>query len=301
MPQPVSLIRSRTRRSVRRPPSSHGASAEIAMLVSMVNWPPSGMASRELAARFMTISSISCGSTRMRHTFGSSLLLITMCSPISGRSRACMLVRRWFRLTSFGFSTLRRLNASSCLVSVLARFVALRICSSRSRRGSASPVWSSSIWECPPMMVSRLLKSCATPPASLPTASILCAWELLFQFAARGDILGNTRNPIRPSLGVVDGKAAVLDPSDGAVRPNDPIRLLRRCRARLGDEGSELFAVVLVDALHQPSTHLIQRSRIMAPHLFKGRADVQWLLPVDVEHPENLVDVLRQLPETLFA
>ncbi len=27
------------------------------------------------------------------------------------------------------------------------------------------------------MIVSRLLKSCATPPASRPTASILCAWR----------------------------------------------------------------------------------------------------------------------------
>ena len=39
------------------------------------------------------------------------------------------------------------------------------------------------------MMVSRLLKSCATPPVSWPTASIFCAWrKRLLGPAVLGDV-----------------------------------------------------------------------------------------------------------------
>ena len=65
--------------------------------------------------------------------------------------------------------------ARSCLVSAAARSAALSISSMSSRNGSParSAPSTSSPW--PVIAVSRLLKSCATPPASRPMASIFCA------------------------------------------------------------------------------------------------------------------------------
>src|SRR5438270_6777900 len=37
------------------------------------------------------------------------------------------------------------------------------------------------------------------------------------------------------------------------------------------------------------------------PHSLKCRADIEDLFRLDVEHPEDLIDVLRHLPESLFA
>src|SRR5438105_4458927 len=37
------------------------------------------------------------------------------------------------------------------------------------------------------------------------------------------------------------------------------------------------------------------------PHSLKCRADIEDLFRPDVEHPEDLIDVLRHLPKSLFA
>ena len=81
----------------------------------------------------------------------------------------------------FGSSGCWRENASSRLVSVAARRTpssamslprTMRaVAGEASSAGSCRPIMSSP----PSMMVSRLLKSCATPPVSWPTASIFCA------------------------------------------------------------------------------------------------------------------------------
>jgi len=75
-----------------------------------------------------------------------------------------------------------RLKASSCRV----RAVARRRNVQSVRFAPRGSVWNnepsrSSV--CPLMTISKLLKSCATPPASLPTASIFCAWQIVLPTA----------------------------------------------------------------------------------------------------------------------
>ena len=98
-----------------------------------------------------------------------------MSSPIRRLSIRSVRVTTALRSSTRGCSTCRRLNASSWRVSAAARSVAAAT-SSRSVRSPSSAPTSSRIANRvrPAMIVSRLLKSWATPPASCPTASIRC-------------------------------------------------------------------------------------------------------------------------------
>ena len=103
-----------------------------------------------------------------------SVVSTAMSSPISRPSIAWSPTTTSFTFTISGFITSLRLNASSCRVSAAARLAALPISPTSSARGSPGPRPSArnSAWIL--MTVIRLLKSWATPPASLPIASILC-------------------------------------------------------------------------------------------------------------------------------
>ena len=82
-----------------------------------------------------------------------------------------------FRSSTCGSRTCLRLNASSWRTRRAARSEAPMMCWTFRRRGSSGgrPRRSSSPW--PMMTISRLLKSCAMPPARRPTASIFCDWR----------------------------------------------------------------------------------------------------------------------------
>ena len=79
-----------------------------------------------------------------------------------------------------------RLNARICLTRSLARWDAPMMLARVSRDESRAASVSSSI-SAPPMITPRmLLKSCAIPPASVPSASIFCAcrsWASSFSFS----------------------------------------------------------------------------------------------------------------------
>ena len=83
---------------------------------------------------------------------------------------------RPLRSSGRGSSCWRLANASNCPVSRRARASASRIRAAlRCRRVSVvSPHSTSSP---PTSTVSRLFRSCATPPVSSPTACIFCAWR----------------------------------------------------------------------------------------------------------------------------
>ncbi len=74
-----------------------------------------------------------------------------------------------------GVTTSLRLKARSWRVRSTPRAAAFWTSSALMRSLSAGDILASMISLCPLITVSRLLKSCATPPASRPTASIFCA------------------------------------------------------------------------------------------------------------------------------
>src|SRR5881409_2592462 len=153
------------------------SSWSVTRVVPMLSRPPPGMASRALTARFRSTCSSCPGSALTVPAAGSREVASSTSSPSSRRSIRSMFATTALTSSTLGPSTWRRLNASSCRVSSAARSPAFRISSASSRRASPAGVLCNSSWVEPRMAVSRLLKSCAMPPASCPTASIFCDWR----------------------------------------------------------------------------------------------------------------------------
>ena len=140
----------------------------------MVSLPPPGIASRALTARLRITCSIWPGSALIVPRLEASAVRSSTSSPINRRSIFSRSETTVLRSMATGCKTCLRLKASSCRVRPAARSPAFLISSTLWRRGS---------WACnrlrtrslyPLMAVSRLLKSCAMPPASCPMASSFC-------------------------------------------------------------------------------------------------------------------------------
>jgi len=152
-------------------------SSSSTLAVSIVSLPPCGIASRAFTARLSTICVICVGSASTRPNPADALTTSAMSSPIRRRSIGSIPAIVVLRSRILGASTCFLLNASSCRVRSPAWLAAsLMTRTRRSRVSSPSrSVSSSSPW--PVITVSRLLKSCATPPASRPMLSIFCDWR----------------------------------------------------------------------------------------------------------------------------
>lgn len=102
-----------------------------------------------------------------------------MFSPTAGRTMPDMLATRRLGSIVCGWRACWRANASNRSVSAAAR---KELPSARSMLESALPGFPlckdcRAISRLPNVTVSKLLKSCATPPVSCPIASIFCAWN----------------------------------------------------------------------------------------------------------------------------
>ncbi|MNO92191.1 hypothetical protein D3C76_837580 [compost metagenome] len=138
--------------------------------------PPSGMASRALVARLMIDSSSWFSSLSTGSSCAGKRVSMLMFAPRARSSRS--LIPRISAGTSSGCgnSCCLRANASMRWVSAAPRRVAsMALCQSSFTRGSSGR-WRCSICRPPMITVSRLLKSCATPPVSWPSDSIFCDW-----------------------------------------------------------------------------------------------------------------------------
>ena len=133
--------------------------------VRITRRPPLGMASRALMARFNTARSISAGSTRMRPPGSGGTNSSCTSSPITLTSMGSMDRTMLSGSTTPGWPTWRCPMARSWLVRAAARCPARWIASTSVTRGSAGSIERSRISLHPRMTVSRLSKSCATPPA----------------------------------------------------------------------------------------------------------------------------------------
>ncbi len=87
----------------------------------MVRFPPFGMASRALTARFMMTCSICPGSAFTCASAGSRTVRNFMSSPIRRCNIFSILAITVFRSSTWGVSTCCRLKASSCRVRDAAR------------------------------------------------------------------------------------------------------------------------------------------------------------------------------------
>ena len=190
MPMPVSLTESATSGPVAgRSSPGAGTPAALTLAVPMVSVPPSGMASRALTPRLAMTCSIWPGSAITKPSAGSRSSPREIRSPTTRRSMPPISCTMVLRFTSRGCMTCFRLYARSWRTSPAARCAARPISWISSRRGSAMPVSDSSSSVLPRIAVSRLLKSCAIPPASCPTASIFCACtELVLEALALGHV-----------------------------------------------------------------------------------------------------------------
>ena len=169
IPVPVSASEITTYSPGSRMPSSRPASTEVAR-ASSDTLPPSGMASRALTARLTSALSNWLGSTSALSGVSAMSSSSVMFSANACRMSLAACVMRLRISRHCGASGCWRAKDSSRLVSSAPLRAAFWINSSSSRtsaRGSSS----SSISVLPMMIMSMLLKSCATPPVSLPSAS----------------------------------------------------------------------------------------------------------------------------------
>ncbi len=145
------------------------------LAVSMVSLPPLGMASLALIARFMITCSICPGSTSTCHNAGSGIVNNSTSSPTRRPSIFSIPVNSSLRSRTLGVIICLRLKARSCLVRDAALSPAFLVSSIPLRKDSSLMTSINASWALPMMTVSRLLKSCATPPARVPIASIFWA------------------------------------------------------------------------------------------------------------------------------
>ena len=133
--------------------------------------------------------------------------------------------------TSTGSSrrTCRREKASSCRVSSDARPADAAMISTRRRRTSSSAISVRRMSVQPTTAVIMLLKSCAMPPASLPTASIFCACRSSASSILRA-VMSSTREVAElPSC----ARVSHFDPDDCSVLVDEPfLEGVRRALAR---------------------------------------------------------------------
>ena len=170
IPTPVSATVSRANRP--GPP----AVARSAGAVRTVSVPPPGMASRAFTARFITTCSRWVRSARTVTGAGASTASTATRSPSTRRSRPASAETTSFRSSTSARAGWQRPNRRSCRTRAVARSAA-RARSSNSAAVPASSAGDRSSSAFPRMTVSRLLKSCAIPPASRPTASIFWPWR----------------------------------------------------------------------------------------------------------------------------
>ena len=176
MPVPVSLTVRRTKlpgRASGLEPVLEAVSSTAS--TAIFNWPPSGMASRALNARFMiNASSIAESAFTSGRPGGACRVTLTLSVRMRGRiSETVASVSR--RLTGRNSSGCWRLKASNWRTRRLARSAAVQmLCSNLASTPSGSRMVNSRL-AFPCTTVRMLLKSCATPAANWPTASIFRA------------------------------------------------------------------------------------------------------------------------------
>ncbi len=202
MPIPVSATRNNTYEpglSAEWAAASSALSSTSSVVSSSV--PPAGIASRALTARFITICSI-CAASASTAPRARSAVTRRMSSPSRRSSIALSSPSTGSRSSEVGGFARCRPKASSCRTSPTPRSAACPISSTYSRAGARASSCPSARWQQPMIPIRMLLKSCAMPLASRPTASMRREW-----WTSRSSCLATVRSrltatsPTRSSVG----------------------------------------------------------------------------------------------------
>src|SRR5659263_621408 len=183
IPIPVSV----TERTTYRPAFMYGycfmvpSSREVAP-VSMTRRPPACMASRAFRHTFIRTWSICPRSARIVAGLFAGITLIPMSSLVTFRRSFSRSVTTRFKSRLTGSMIWRRAKVRSCRVSTDARSALPRIWTRSATACGSVLIRRFSISPNPMITVNALLKSCAIPPARVPTASIF--WAILTCFSS---------------------------------------------------------------------------------------------------------------------
>ncbi len=126
--------------------------------------------------------------------------------------------------------------------------------------------------------------------------------ELILKLAAHRDVGGHAGVAAHRAIRVADGKRAVLNPAHRAVGPEDAVfHVVGLAGLQAVPLGLDARRVLGVDCF-QPRLRVgVETFAGAAPNFFVGRADVDDPLVGEVGKPEDLVDVVGDLAEALFA
>ena len=130
----------------------------------------------------------------------------------------------------------------------------------------------------------------------------LCLAELTLQAPSLGNVLGDAGVVGEPSRVVPDGETAVPNPTRTSVGVNHAVFVIERLSHLLKLEvGKNSFPIVRMDALDEGDGVFQQALSRASPDPFIGWTDVSNFGDVRVGNPEDLVDVLLDQLESLFA
>ena len=259
MPDPVSA----TARATNSPanaigrPGGFSPATRVTFSAVSVTVPPPGMASRAFSARFTSASSSSPGSTFTSQQSAATAVASLTDDPIELLSMTSKPAMCSGRFSTTGLTDWRRAKVSSCPVSAAPRCAASSMAAiDVDAAGSpASLRFKSSAW--PITIIKRLLKSCATPPVSWPSASIFwawarCAWaSCRASWASRRSVMSRvilakpTRRPVSSFTRSITTWAQNRLPSLRTRQPSSSKRpsVIAVCRARSGTPAARSCSV----------------------------------------------------------
>lgn len=116
-----------------------------------------------------------------------------------------------------------------------------------------------------------------------------------------GDILSNACETVGLAVLILDGKAAVADPSDVSIGAHDSIFLVVGQFRLTGGGNFDPLTVIRMYVLEPEPRVGIELSAVATPDGFEGGTEVDQFLLVRRYEPKGGIDMLGKLPESFLA
>ena len=131
--------------------------------------------------------------------------------------------------------------------------------------------------------------------------SLLAVAKRLLGSFLLGHVLGNTGDAVDLAVGVAHRESPVPDQPDRPVGVNHAVLRIVGALRLPSDVVNHLGAVVRVDGVHEGHGVVIKAFATASPDLLIGGTDIKDFILLQIGHPENLGNVLAQLPKQRLA
>ena len=119
-------------------------------------------------------------------------------------------------------------------------------------------------------------------------------------FLALGDVAGDAGDAIEPSIGVIDRYGTHPNPAHGAAGAHDAKFVVERIGPLLSGL-DQAFPILRMDDLHELAGIVIQNIARLTEDDLEGGIDIGHPIGGEFVDPEDILDIVRELPKALFA